>query len=132
MVGSGHCLCGAVTFRFEGEILWCAHCHCESCRRATASPFTTFIGVRKAGFAFSGAMLRNFQSSPGVTRWFCGKCGSPMGYENVQRPDQVDLYAATLDDPSSVEPQCHEHVDEKLPWIVLADHLPGDNRKDRN
>ena len=54
-----------------------------------------------------------------------------MGYENVLRPDQADLYAATLDDPASVQPQCREHVDEKLPWIVLADHLPGDNQKDR-
>ena len=43
----GHCLCGQVTFEFTGSPLWCGHCHCESCRRATASPFTTWIGVRE-------------------------------------------------------------------------------------
>ena len=55
-----------------------------------------------------------------------------MAYENALRADQVDLYAATLDDPGSVQPQRHEHVNEKLPWIHLADGLPDDNQKDKS
>ena len=47
-VGDGkrrRCLCGAVSFEFSGAENWRAHCHCESCRRNTSSPFTTWFGV---------------------------------------------------------------------------------------
>ncbi len=119
----GRCLCGAVTFAYEGLENWRGHCHCESCRRATASPFTTFLGVPLKAFRFTGAAPASFRSSPGVTRRFCPTCGTPMSYESDRYPNEIHLYAATLEKPGETRPDFHVHVAEKLPWIHLADGL---------
>ncbi|MEZ5777368.1 MAG: GNAT family N-acetyltransferase [Paracoccaceae bacterium] len=122
--GTGHCLCGAVSYRFEGAPNWQVHCHCESCRRATASPFTSFFAVDHARFAWTGTEPRSYQSSPGVNRFFCATCGTPMAYQSPSRMNEIDLYAATLSDPSLYSPTAHVHANERLPWVKLADRLP--------
>ncbi len=121
---SGRCLCGAVRFSYEGPEVWVGHCHCESCRRATASPFTTFLGVPRHAVRFAGTPARSYRSSPGVRRSFCGTCGTPIAYESDRFPDEIHLYAANLDAPAEAKPQFHVHTAEQLPWIVLADGLP--------
>ena len=70
----GRCLCGAVPYVAIGEPLWVAHCHCESCRRATAAPLATYAGYRRDRFAYEAGTPARYQSSPGVTRSFCGRC----------------------------------------------------------
>ncbi len=121
--GSGRCLCGAVRFAFTGAPLWQNHCHCESCRRATASGFTSFLSVPKARVTWTGTAT-TYASSLGVIRRFCGTCGTQMSYETAARPDDVDLYAATLDDPAQFAPEDHDHWNEHLPWIIPGDGLP--------
>lgn len=121
---TGRCLCGAVTWRYSGPEIWQGHCHCESCRRATSSPFTTYIGVPKTAFEFTGAAPQVFESSPGVRRAFCGRCGSPVSYETQYLPDEIHLYAASLDHPEAAAPGVHFHSEEMLPWVKLADGLP--------
>jgi len=119
----GHCLCGRTTFEFSGPVMWCGHCHCESCRRATASPFTTWVGVQRGNCRFSGEP-RVHVSSPGVRRYFCAHCGSPIAFDSDRYLEEIHVYAALLENPASVAPQFHVHVGEELPWIVLADGLP--------
>jgi hypothetical protein len=121
---SGRCLCGAVRYKVAGLPLWQAHCHCESCRRATASPFTSFFGVRDGTWAWTGAHPQTYRSSPGTLRSFCSTCGTPMSYRSDRAPDEMHFYAATLDDPAIYAPGSHDHTDERLTWIVLCDGLP--------
>lgn len=121
---TGRCLCGEVRFAVTGGMRSRNHCHCESCRRATSSPFTTWFTVDLGDLRWTGAMPRAFGSSPRVTRHFCATCGSPMGYETADRPGEFDLYAASLDDPSGFEPQWHSNWDERVTWVALADDLP--------
>ena len=123
-VTKGHCLCGEVTFEFTGAPIWCGHCHCESCRRATASPFTTWVGVRRDACRFTGVEPIVRQSSAGARRSFCPTCGSPISFESERWPNETHLYAALLDNPADAKPQFHVHVGEKLPWIKLDDGLP--------
>ena len=124
----GRCLCGAVTFEYSGEENWRAHCHCESCRRQTSSPFTTFMGVPNGAWRFTGEEPKVFVSSPGVRRRFCGTCGAPVAYEADIFPDEIHFYAASLEDPIGFEPERHVHTGEQLPWIHLADGLPRHQR----
>jgi hypothetical protein len=120
----GRCLCGEVSYTYEGLENWRGHCHCESCRRNTASPFTTFMGVAKAAFRFTGKPPKVYRSSPGVRRSFCANCGTPMAYENDKDPDEIHLYAATLASSADFAPQFHVHYEERVPWVELADDLP--------
>jgi hypothetical protein len=120
----GHCLCGAVRFVARGKPRWVAHCHCESCRRATSSPMTTYVGFAAADVQWSGDSRKTFESSPGVQRSFCARCGSPMSFAGERWPDEIHLFAASFDDPAQLAPSVHVHAGEQLPWLHLGDGLP--------
>ena len=124
MTKTGRCLCGMISFEYDGPENWRAHCHCESCRRQTASPFTTFMGVPDGSWRWTGAEPAVYHSSPGVRRLFCPNCGAPVAYEADQHPDEIHFYAALLDDHESFEPRGHVHWDERVAWINLTDDLP--------
>lgn len=121
---TGRCFCRAITYAFSGTPNWSVHCHCESCRRATSSPMTTFISVPQSALRFTKGKARYFQSSPGVKRGFCGDCGSQLTYETEKRPGEVDLYALTLDDPTNLRPSGHVYTAEQIPWFEVLDQLP--------
>ena len=120
----GRCLCGNVVFEYTGPETWCYHCHCASCRRATASPFTSYVSVPTEAYKFVGKPPAIYKSSPSVRRFFCPDCGTPVAYETTDFSGIIDFYAATLDDPESVTPEFHVHFAEKLSWLNVNDGLP--------
>jgi hypothetical protein len=121
---TGRCLCRAVTYRCDAEPLWQGHCHCESCRRATASPFTSFLGVSNGTWRWTGETPATYASSAGTWRDFCPHCGTQMAYRNARWPDEMHFYAATLDEPAAYQPTSHYFASERLPWVHLCDGLP--------
>ncbi len=120
----GRCLCGAITFAFDGKPNWTLYCHCESCRRATSSPVTVWISVPRKAFRITSGAMSHYASSLGVRRGFCGQCGSPLSYEADRVSDEIHLYAASLEDPSNARPDRHVFAAEQLPWFEIADDLP--------
>ncbi|WP_421702540.1 GFA family protein [Aliiroseovarius sp.] len=121
---TGHCLCGETSFTYRPPERFMVHCHCESCRRATASGFTSFIGVRDGQWRWTGRPVAQYQSSPGVHRSFCSRCGTQMAFQSAKYPGEIHFYAATLSDPTHFKPTTHVHTDEMLSWIHLDDGLP--------
>ena len=121
--GAGRCLCGAVRYDFDAAPLWQAHCHCESCRRATSSPYTSYFGVADGHWRWTGAEPARFASSPEVERFFCGRCGSPMAYRSTRWPGEIHFFAASLMDPSAYRPTVHVHFNERLAWTLSDDGL---------
>jgi hypothetical protein len=120
---AGRCLCGDIRYEYWGDPVATLHCHCESCRRHTSAPVATFVCVAENSFRLIGGTPTVYVSSPGVRRTHCGRCGSPIAYESDRRPDQIDLYVGTLDDPAAAAPTCHVHVAEQLPWFETVDTL---------
>ena len=120
----GHCLCGKSRFELTGPHLWVAHCHCESCRRATASPFTTWIGHKNGNWRWTGDEPVTYESSPGAERGFCGTCGTPLFFRADRYPGETHFYAALLRAGADVQPTLHYHSQEQVPWIELSDRLP--------
>jgi len=120
----GRCLCGLVQFLARGEPLWVAHCHCESCRRATSAAFATYAGYPRANVEWTGSPPGQYASSPGVTRRFCPRCGSPISFEGESWPDEIHLFVASFEQPELFRPKAHVHVEEQLGWLHLADGLP--------
>src|SRR4051812_25752328 len=99
---TGHCLCRAMEFAYDGEPKWTLNCHCESCRRATSSPMATWISVPLSSFRFTGGRPNYYASSQGVRRGFCAKCGSPLTYENERIPGEIHILAVALSDAGKV------------------------------
>ena len=124
----GRCLCGAVTFHSEKAPKWVTYCHCASCRRHTASPVAVFLGFDAAYFRFTGEAPSAFESSHGVVRQFCRRCGSPISYQGERYPGEIHLYVGVMDDPQRYAPQAHVFFDEHLPWFDTADGLDRHDR----
>ena len=131
-ITTGHCLCGSVAFAYEGEPNWTLNCHCESCRRATSSAMTTWLSVPRQAFRFTAGAPSYFVSSPGVRRGFCGRCGSPLTYENERLADEIHVLAGALSEPERVQPSAHIFVSDQLPWFETADDLPRYEKTRRN
>ena len=129
---TGHCLCRSVAFAYEGEPNWTLNCHCESCRRATSSAMTTWVSVPRKAFRFTAGSPTYFVSSPGVRRGFCGRCGSPLTYENERLADEIHVLAGALTQPGRVKPSAHIFVSDQLPWFDAADDLPRYEKTRRN
>ena len=85
---------------------------------------TTFFAVPTDGFAFEGEQPGAYASSPGVIRRFCRTCGTPMSFERVSKPEEIHLYAASLDDADGFVPELHSFWSERVPWLSIVDDLP--------
>ena len=121
---SGHCYCGAVQFEIDGDSDWVGHCHCESCRRASGSVMTTFAGFRLEQVRFTGEQPAEFATEDGVTRHFCGRCGSPVAYRNASEPGEIHLHLGLFDDLEALPPADHSFREEKASWLHIDDQLP--------
>ena len=126
---SGHCYCGAVRFEISGKSSWIGHCHCESCRRASGSVMTTFAGFHPDQVVFTGAMPHRYTTEDGVTRSFCGQCGSPVAYEQARRDDEIHLQLGLFDDLEPLAPENHSFLEEKVSWLHADEHLPASGWK---
>ena len=120
----GRCLCGDVRFQVEGAPIWVGHCHCQSCRRNTGAAVATFVGFAPEQVTYTAGERQMYESSPGVRRRFCGKCGTPLSYEADRFPGEIHLYISTLDEPDRFIPEFHVFYAERIPWFEIADDLP--------
>ena len=110
----GGCLCGAVRYLASGAPRWIANCHCASCRRATGAPLTTYAGFTAERFAWTAGAPLRFGSSPGVTRSFCGRCGTPLTYEGARWPGEVHVLIGSMDRPQDFPPRRDAFAEERL------------------
>ena len=122
----GSCLCGNIRYEIAGTLDTPLYCHCSMCRKAHGSAFRVRAGVRRADFRFTAGeeLLSRYESSPGTTRSFCRRCGSPMVSFFADAPEMLGLALGSLDDDPGVAPLCHVFVGSKAPWHEITDGLP--------
>ncbi|MDH5263999.1 MAG: GFA family protein, partial [Betaproteobacteria bacterium] len=97
------CHCGDVEIVAAFPSRFCAHCYCRSCRTSHAAGVVTWIGFRRSqvSFARGAELLRDYESSRGTHRRFCGACGTRMTFESTHGPwaDEVHLPLALFVTP---------------------------------
>jgi hypothetical protein len=122
----GGCLCGSVRYRVTGPLADIQLCHCSQCRKAQGSAFAANIPTDEDRLTFlSGEQaLVLFESSPGKTRAFCGRCGSPLFSRTTAKPGVVRLRAGTLDAPSGARLGFHIFADSHADWWEIGDDRP--------
>ena len=122
----GSCLCGAIRYEVRGPIGRVSHCHCAMCRKAHGAAFATYGRVERSHFVLiSGAHdVASYESSPGVSRTFCRRCGSTLQFIRDSRPTTLSLALGTLDDDPKIEAGVHIFVASKAPWFQITDDLP--------
>jgi hypothetical protein len=125
----GRCLCGGVTYEYDGSVGPANYCHCEDCRRCTGSAFNIGVRLDRAGFRIATGAPKGFTkrgaSGRELTRHFCPDCGSPLFTSSPKHPDYVYVKAGTLDIPEVVRPTHQNWVVSAVPWSQIDRDLDG-------
>lgn len=123
---TGGCACGAIGFSYAGLLGGALGavtlCQCALCRRlhgigAAVAP------ARAAGFVLlrGEAALREFESSPGKFRAFCGLCGTPLYSRRAAAPGALRLRIGCLDHvPESLRIEALIHTRDRPAWCELT------------
>ena len=117
----GGCACGAIRYECTSLPLFVFQCHCRDCQRATGGPYAVNVWFRLPDISFS-AEPTNFvvqaDSGNSVHHYFCPACGSPLGMERAGSFAR-SVRAASLDDPSWLDPMANVWTCNVYPWEQL-------------
>lgn len=83
-------------------------CACRSCRLGAGFPIQCWAFIPKPNIRISDGrtldfkigLLRQYESSPGVFRDFCTRCGATAFWHCNERPELIDVSVGLLNDPS--------------------------------
>ena len=119
----GRCLCGHYRFEVQEAPLWAAYCHCESCRRSSGAPVTSYVGFRADAVRFEPEPPV-YASSPPVRRTYCEHCSTPLSYAADFFPGELHLFRTNFDQPEAFEPTRHVLFNEHEADFDVYDDLP--------
>ena len=122
----GSCQCGGVRYQYAGEFGTITVCHCSDCRKAQGSSTVIAAPVDAAAFRWVAGqeMIKEFESSPGKKRAFCGHCGSPLYSRKDEQPGLLRLRMGTIDTPTDAAPVAHIFATNLPRWAAIDDDLP--------
>ncbi|QSP96355.1 GFA family protein [Marinobacter salinisoli] len=130
---TGQCLCGDITFEYDGPIGPITLCHCSQCRRAHGSAFSASAPVQRVRFRFltGESLVTEFESRPGKYRAFCSHCGSHLFSRVDAIPGILRLLAGVINEPLGKSASRHEFVGSKSDWYEITDDLPQFQKTER-
>jgi len=121
-VHTGGCACDAVRYRVEGDMRPVVACHCSQCRKAFTN-YGAFSAARRGDLSIENMEeVTWFESSPGVRRGFCRRCGGALFWDRAGN-DFVSLSAGSLDQPSGLRQVRHIFMDDKADFYEIGDGL---------
>jgi hypothetical protein len=123
---TGSCLCNGIRFELTAELGPIEERYCQMCRKASGGPLAANSSIAASDLRItSGAdLIRGYESSPGETRYFCARCGSPIYRVQVDRPQLVGLRVGTINEPLNVRPSASYYTASKCNWWEIRDDLP--------
>jgi hypothetical protein len=117
---TARCHCGGIEIVATFPSRFCAHCYCWSCRTAHAAGVVTWIGFKRAQVRFTrGAdLVRDYLSSKGTRRKFCGTCGTRIAFESEQEnwKDEMHLPLALFVTAVDRAPSVNSFPEERPDW----------------
>jgi hypothetical protein len=121
---TGSCLCRAIRYEVDGDLLDAGHCHCSICRKQHGSAFATFASVDPSRFRWTagGDSVSRFEASPGNDRVFCRFCGSSLAATEAGLVTSITL--GTVDGDPGIRPRSHIFTDSRASWHEITDALP--------
>ena len=89
--GTGHCLCGAVQYRYEGDPITIGICQCDRCQRQSGSAFLIGVIFPRDAVTITGPLTTyeaRIDGNSRLWRHFCQTCGSAIstGRRGVHPP----------------------------------------------
>jgi hypothetical protein len=122
---NGRCLCGKVSYKYNGVIEEIAMCHCSQCRKAQGGAFATNSPVKTDKLEFTGTeFIKEFQTSDLKVRAFCSNCGSPLYSARSDMPEIRRLRMGSIDTDFTGDSRYHIYTDSKASWYEIVDNHP--------
>jgi hypothetical protein len=56
-------------------------------------------------------------------RTYCARCGTPLTFVTVERPQMIDVTVGSMDRPEAVTPTAHTWTSRQIPWLRTSDGL---------
>jgi len=106
--------------RANGTKYFAGTCACQSCRLASGNDVQAWAFIPKANIQkfngepldFSMGLLKQYESSKGVYRNFCGGCGATVFWHDETRPELIDVAVGLLGAGSGAR------AEELLEWAT--------------
>lgn len=123
---TGGCACGAIRYRIDGPAYDTGWCHCRTCQKSSGAPAMAFTTCALKDFVIEQGedALGTVRLVPFGERGFCTRCGTSLSIHADYQKDEIDIAAATLDDPEAVTPAMHIFYDQRITWAPAGDDLP--------
>jgi hypothetical protein len=129
---TGGCLCAGVRYRYAGPLGGALGlvtlCHCGMCRKAQGYAAAAAPALAAGFVVTAGAdLIREYESSPGKFRAFCGACGSPLYSRRDALPKALRLRLGSLDAAPGLTIEAHIYTDGPPGWSGERDapRYPG-------
>lgn len=120
---TGRCFCGKTAFRSDAPPMVVSYCHCSDCRRLSGAPVAAFAAFTHSAVSFEPSLGDPVSHTPGVKRWFCTSCGSPLAAQYDYLPDQTYVPLGLIDQAGDLPPALHSHTGSQLAWLHIQDDL---------
>ena len=124
---TGGCLCGAVSYKINGDLRGIVNCHCSKCRRFhgnfgayTSVRAEDLILVEQRGLKWYASVT---DETPHVYRGFCVECGSSL-FWHPRDQENIAVAAGSLDAPTHLHTIGHVWVSQKSDYYEIHDDLP--------
>jgi hypothetical protein len=129
VIAEGHCYCGALRYRAEGEPMFKGQCHCRECQYISGGMPNVVMAMPEAGFKYTKGEAKSFRRSDleqPATREFCATCGTHVLTRSPSLKGTVLIKVGTLDDPSLFgKPQMAIFTVDKQPFHQLPEGVPA-------
>lgn len=116
----GGCLCGEVSYVSAKAPVWSVNCHCRACQKLSGAPFVSAFSVPADGFRLAGEALafrRTAESGELVTTTHCARCGTRVCAQSAGNQALMNIFAATLRDPSTFAALSNVYLSEAAGWV---------------
>jgi hypothetical protein len=119
----GSCGCGAVRFEISAPLVGAAYCHCTRCQKRTGTAVQASARLVPGSLViFAGEdCLRDWTPPGGLSKTFCGICGSHLFARDPQTAQISIVRMAAIDGPPGVQPSAHQFVAYAASWEDIRD-----------
>ncbi len=90
---TGSCLCGAVRFHVDGELVPPDACHCTICRKISGHYYAGTDIPRERATIEGSENVTWYRSSEKVRRGFCKVCGANLFFDPIFRDGSASRWA---------------------------------------
>jgi len=118
----GSCLCGKVKYEIADAPISASSCYCKMCQKQHGAAFATYVSIFRTDLVYLSdlAELSSFRSSEGVTRKFCGTCGSNIEWSGNKHPEKTSIALATFDTKYNPEHIFNIHFEDRASWYDIS------------